>query len=161
MCVRAAALLPSQSVWIQLFSKVLTRWGGCSVSCDPLGDLCNRWEAYLSVTGLLQPHFTLNTDIFFLCWWERDTWLSCIFATHPITLIPFPASHPVFLGQECDFIVLTVRWLLMADSLLVAPRLSIVVRCRSSASQYRIAYSEVRPLLMDKCIVTEKHRSVA
>lgn len=37
----------------------------------------------------------------------------------------------MFLGQECDFIVLTTRSLLIAnaDFLLVAPLLCIVVRC--------------------------------
>lgn len=161
MCVRPAALLHVQSVWTQLFSKVLTRWRGCLVSRDALGDLCNEWEAMFKNYGLAATSFSLKYRRFLSLWWERDKWLSCIFATHPITLIPFPAQHPVFLGQECDFIVLTVRWLLVADSLLVAPSLGIVVRCRSSSCRYRIAYSELRPVLMDKCIMTEEHRSVA
>lgn len=104
----------------------------------PLGDLCNGWEAYFKCyglwRGLLPTSFSLkyrHANIFFLSWWEKDKWLNCIFSTHPITLIPFPAQHWVFLGQECDFIVLTTRSLLIAnaDFLLVAPLLCIVVRC--------------------------------
>lgn len=54
---------------------------------------------------------------------SKDKRLSCIFTAHPIVLIPFPAQHPVFLGQERGFLVLTGRSLLTpnADFLLGSP----------------------------------------
>jgi len=93
--------------------------------------------------GVLQAYcnltFPLNSDMqaFYLSPGERKTdYLSCMFTAHPVALFLFPAQHPVFLGQERDFIVLTVRSLLIAkaDSLLVAPILGIVVRCLCSSS---------------------------
>lgn len=112
-----------------------------SFCCDPLArslhGMGGPLKCYVLCMGLLQPCFPSAGAVQTFCFSadERQitqiTETKCIFTTHPITLIPFPAQHPVFLGQECDFIVLTVRSLLIAnaDFLLVASVLCIVVRC--------------------------------